>query len=75
MKKISIITLFLLLIACGTVESAPSEKILEKTVGLTFVTDAETGCQYIWYERWGSAAVAAVTPRLDSSGKPMCGKP
>ena len=74
MKKITIIALFLILIACGTVESAPSERTLQNTNGFSFIKDEDTGCQYVMYESWGSGARVAVTPRLDESGKPMCGK-
>lgn len=35
---------------------------------MKILTDHETGCQYLAGARGG------LTPRLDSSGKPMCGK-
>lgn len=37
--------------------------------GFILRTDALTGCQYLG-TIWG-----AITPRLDATGKPMCGKP
>lgn len=80
LKKILIVIFFMIIIgvllaSCTEpVDSASAKRETIENSYFRFMTDEETGCQYIYQEGLGSNSKAAITPRLDSQGKPMCGK-
>ena len=41
--------------------------------GTDIITDAETGCEYIVITLSNRGQSAAITPRLNSAGQPICG--
>ncbi|QMV32818.1 terminase small subunit [Ralstonia phage Darius] len=60
---LSIVAATVALSGCGPSGEAAPERELVAAI------DAETGCQYIRVSGLGG-----ITPRLDSDGRPMCGK-
>lgn len=73
MKKL-ILVLALVLVGCGSATAANKVRTLQNDSNVQFVKDEETECQYVFFETYGTGKVAAITPRLNRFGKPMCGK-
>lgn len=65
---ISIVTAAVLLGGCDQVAPSEQDQMYTRS-GLILSTDSDTGCQYIRVPGAGG-----ITPRLDSDGRPMCGK-
>lgn len=63
---ISAVLIALALGGCGQATAEPEHRVYRPV----FYQDAETGCWYVA----GGISDMALTPRLDSDSRPMCGK-